>query len=286
MIDTHAHLHSRAFDSDRAEVLAKIWDAGLRFVLEINIDRAGWPKVRALSESDPRIFVTVGVHPMDVGEATHEDLDRLEPEIAHPRVLAIGETGIDYYRDYSPYDKQREFFRRHVAWARAHRKPLVIHSRCRKDGPSSHEDVLAILEGVGGGEVRGVLHCFSGDVEIARRGAALGLKLGMGGAISYGRKKNRKWVAEIAEAVGPDAFVLETDCPYLTPHPHQEKRNDPSYVPQIAGYLADYLGMSLEEVAERTDAAAEELFGFSRAPKVADGARESGAAREGSESTP
>ena len=262
MIDTHAHLHSRAFDEDREDVLTKCWDVGLRYILEINIDRAGWPKARALAESDPRIFTTVGVHPMDVGEATHADLDGLESELAHPKVLAIGETGIDYYRDYSPHDKQREFFRRHVEWARDHGKPLVIHSRCRKDGPSSHDDVLSILEEVGKGEVRGVLHCFSGDVEVARRGTALGMKLGMGGAISYGRKKNRKWVAELRDAVGPDAFLLETDCPYLAPHPHQQERNDPSYVPLIAQYLADYMEVDVEEVARRTNAAAEALFGF------------------------
>jgi len=271
MIDTHAHLHNRAFDEDRAEVLSRCWDAGLRYILEINIDRAGWPQARALAEGDARVFTTVGVHPMDVGGATHEDLDRLEAEIPYPRVLGIGETGIDYYRDYSPYDKQREFFRRHVAWARAYGKPLVIHSRCRRDGPSSHEDTLSILEDVGKGGVRGVLHCFSGDVEIAKRGVALGMKLGMGGAISYGRKKNRKWVAELAEAVGPDAFVLETDCPYLTPHPHQQERNDPSYVPQIAQYLADYLGMTLEQVSTMTDAAAEDLFGFARVSTAASG---------------
>ncbi len=264
MIDTHAHLHSRAYDADRDDVLTKCWDAGLRYILEINIDRQGWTRTKALAESDPRVFATVGVHPMDVGDATLEDLDRLEPELSHPRVLAVGETGIDYYRDYSPYDKQRDFFRHHVGWARQTGKPLVIHSRCRKDGPSSHDDVLRILEEEGKGEVRGVLHCFSGDVDVARRGVALGMKLGMGGAISYGRKKNRKWIAEIAEAVGPDAFVLETDCPYLTPHPHQQERNDPSYVPQIAEYLATYLEMTTDEVSERTDQAAEELFGFER----------------------
>lgn len=264
MIDTHAHLHGRAFDADRDLVLTRVWAAGLRFVLEINIDRANWPKVRALAESDARIFATVGIHPMDVGTSTLEDLERLEPEVEHPRVLAIGETGIDYYRDYSPHDLQREFFRRHVAWARASGKPLVIHSRCRPEGPSSHQDVLSILEEVGQGEVRGVLHCFSGDAEIARRGVSLGLKLGLGGAITYGRKKNQKWVAGIVEAVGPDAFVLETDCPYLAPHPHERERNDPSFVPLIADQLAVYLGTDREDVVRRTDAAALDLFGFAR----------------------
>ena len=252
------------------ETVTRSFAAGLRYILEINIDRAGWSKTRALAESDPRIFASVGVHPMDVGEATMEDLDRLEPEFAHPFVLAVGETGLDYYRDYSPHDQQRRFFRRHVEWAGTYEKPLVIHSRCRKDGPSTHEDILEILREVGAGEVRGVFHCFSGDVSVAERAVELGFKLGFGGAISYGRKKNKKWIEQIAAAVGLDSFILETDCPYLTPHPHQTERNDPSYIPAVAQYLADYLGRDLQEISDLTDRAALELFGFDQVDRSAD----------------
>lgn len=264
MIDTHAHLHSRAFDADRAEVLARSFDAGLRFVLEVNIDAKGWGGTLDVLALDERVFGTVGIHPHDTGNATPEELESLRAELSHPRILAVGECGLDYYRDYAPYDVQREFFRRQVRWAREIKKPLVVHSRQKKDGPSSHEDVLSILEEEGKGEVRGVIHCFSGDLEVARRAHRLGFKLGMGGSISYGRKKNQKWVAEIAEAVGPESFVLETDCPYLTPHPHQGERNDPSFIPQIADYLAQYLAMPVAEIERITDASAIELFGFDR----------------------
>jgi TatD DNase family protein len=262
MIDTHAHLHSRAFDPDRPEVLARVFDAGVRFVLEVNIDRPGWPATRDVLEMDRRVFGTVGIHPHDTGNATLTDLEALRAELEGPRIRAVGECGLDYYRDYAPYDVQREFFRRQVRWARETGKPLVVHSRQKKEGASSHDDVLAILEEEGKGEVRGVIHCFSGDLEIARRAHQLGFKLGMGGAISYGRKKNQQWVAKIAEAIGPESFLLETDCPYLTPHPHQAERNDPSFIPKIADYLADYLAMPVSEIDRLTDASAIALFRF------------------------
>ena len=264
MIDTHAHLHSRAFDADRAGVLARSFDAGLRFVLEVNIDAKGWGGAQGVLALDERVFGTVGIHPHDTGNATIEELERLRAELSHPRILAVGECGLDYYRDYAPYDVQREFFRRQVRWAHEMKKPLVVHSRQKKDGASAHGDVLAILEQEGKGEVRGVIHCFSGDLDVARRAHGLGFKLGMGGSISYGRKKNQKWIAEIAEAVGPESFVLETDCPYLTPYPHQSERNDPSFIPQVAAYLAEYLTMPVAEIERITDASAIELFGFDR----------------------
>jgi TatD DNase family protein len=270
MIDTHAHLHSRAFDADRAQVLARVFDAGVRFVLEVNIDQSGWSGTQGVLAMDPRVFGTVGIHPHDTGNASLEDLESMRTELGDPRIVAVGECGLDYYRDYAPYDVQREFFRRQVRWARETAKPLVVHSRQKKEGASSHEDVLAILEEEGRGEVRGVIHCFSGDLEVARRAHQLGFKLGMGGSISYGRKKNQKWVAEIAEAVGPESFVLETDCPYLTPYPHQSERNDPSFIPKIAEYLAEYLAMPVSEIERMTDASAIELFGFEETASASD----------------
>jgi TatD DNase family protein len=260
MIDTHAHVHASAFDADRAAVLERAFAAGLRALLEVSIDAARWPRARELARSDPRIYLTVGIHPHDTGGATAEELEALLGQTGDPRVRAIGETGLDYYRDYAPHEKQREFFARHVAAARETGLPLVVHSRERRDGPSAHQDVLRILREEGRGRVRGVLHCFSGDLEVARAADGLGFLLGIGGAITYDPKRSRPLLASIARALGTSVFVLETDCPYLTPHPHRNKRNEPANVPAIAEALAGALGLPRDEVERITDENAAALF--------------------------
>ena len=146
--------------------------------------------------------------------------------------------------------------------AREDGKPLVVHSRQTPDGESAHQDVRGIVEDEGRGEGRGVLHCFSGDLEVAKQAHALGFKLGIGGAITYAPKKSGPLLAAIAEACGPEIFVLETDCPYLTPHPRRNDRNEPANIPLIAAALAGYLGLRADEVERRTDASARALFGL------------------------
>lgn len=262
MIDTHAHVHSRAFDGDRPAVLQRAFDAGVHTLLEVNIDVEGWPRASELIHSDPRIFGTVGIHPHDVARATLEELETLSGALTDPRIRAVGETGLDYFRDYAPYDLQRRFFSRQVALAREHRKPLVVHSRQKQDGESAHQDVLRILEEEGRGEVCGVLHCFSGDLEVARRAHGLGFKLGIGGAITYAPRKSGPLLAAIAEACGPEIFVLETDCPYLTPHPRRNDRNEPANIPLVASALAGYLALTIDEIERLTDASARALFGL------------------------
>lgn len=145
MIDTHAHVHAHAFDEDRPDVVARAFAAGLSYLLEVNIDPAGWPGALALAERYPRIFTTVGIHPHDTGRATLDDLEAMRPHLEHPKVLAVGECGLDYFRDYAPYETQRAFFRQQVQWARESGLPLVVHSRQKPDGESAHADVLAIL---------------------------------------------------------------------------------------------------------------------------------------------
>lgn len=260
MIDTHAHLHHAAFASDRAATLERAFAAGMSACLEVNIDAAGWPEVRALAESDPRIFATVGIHPHDTGRATEDDLDRLAMHLDHPKVRAVGETGLDYFRDYAPYEHQRAFFRRHVALARERRLPLVVHARERVDGPSAHDDIFRLLEEEGRGEVRGVLHCFSGGLEQARRAIAMGFLLGIGGAITYAPGRSRPLLRAIGEEKGPRVFLLETDCPYLSPQPKRGARNEPAFLPFVVEALASALGISAAEIERFTDAAARELF--------------------------
>ncbi len=253
LIDSHAHVHDRAFDADRAAVLERAWASGLGHIVEVNISAEGWPRVNELAQSDPRIHATVGIHPHDTGRADLRDLDRLLAAAGDPGVVAIGETGLDYYRDYAPHDLQRDFFRRHVAAARETGLPLVVHSR------EAHDDVIRIIEEEGRGEVKGVLHCFSGDATVARRGIDLGFFLGFGGASTYSPARS----APMIRSVGQERILLETDCPYLTPHPRRNARNEPSNIPVIATAIAGYLGVDVAEVERVTDSNAAQLFGFS-----------------------
>jgi len=253
VIDTHAHVHSRAFDKDRPEVLRRIWESGGRFLVEVNISAADWPRVRDLAAADPRIFVTIGIHPHEAEREGIGDLDRLFSGIgSETKIRAIGETGLDYYRNYAPHDAQRDLFRRHVAKAREIGLPLVIHAR------AAHEDVLMILEEEGRREVRGVLHCYSGDEASARRAFDLGFLLGFGGAVTYGPAR----VTGLIRFAGLERILLETDCPYLTPAPRRNDRNEPANIPVIAGAIAGILGLTVGEVERATDANAIRLFGL------------------------
>ena len=282
IIDTHAHVHVKAFDQDRDQVLERAFAAGLRTVIEVNIDAPGWPRVRELARRDPRIFATIGIHPHDTGAARSEDLTALEGELADPQVCAIGETGLDYYRNYAPHEVQRVFFTRHVALAREAGLPLVVHARAASGDPSAHQDVLRILRQEGRGAVRGVLHCFSGDLETARQAVEIGFLLGMGGAITYNPKRSGPLLATVAQELGTSAFLLETDCPYLTPHPRRNDRNEPANIPAIARVLAGYLGLSLAEVERITDENAMRLFGLGpHARSRGTGARENPPGRQG-----
>jgi TatD DNase family protein len=260
MIDTHAHLQTAPFDQDRDEALARAFAAGVTAIVEVSIDAAGWPRALAVAERDPRVFLTVGIHPHDAGRAAPEDLDRLAENTGHPRVRAVGETGLDYFRDYAPAELQRLFFRRHVRLARTTGLPIVVHARTGPDGPPVHGDVFRILDEEGGGSVHGVLHCFSGGLSEAREAVARGFRLGLGGAITYHPRRSRPLLCAIAGALGPEVFVLETDCPWLPPQPHRGERNEPAFVPLVAAELAGYLGLTPSEVERVTDASARELF--------------------------
>lgn len=252
MIDTHAHVHVDAFDSDRPRVLTRAFASGLRAVIEVNIHPKRWVAVERLAVSDPRIFATAGIHPNEVREGSADDIEQLVDVLDHERVRGIGETGLDYYRDRSTPELQQDLFRRHIALARERRLPLVVHCR------NAHEDVIDILRMEGKGEVRGVMHCFSGDLDNAKKSLDLGFLLGLGGSITYDEERWRPLVCE----VGLSGLVVETDCPFLTPVPHRGQRNEPAHVWHTAMALARYLGATIDEVESVTDGNAIELFGL------------------------
>lgn len=251
MIDTHAHLHFKDFTVDRDRVITRDFAIGLSAIVEVNLSRRDWPDLKRLIEADPRIVGTVGIHAHEARRETADDLAALAPFLSHPKVVAIGETGVDTYRDYAPIENQRALFTAHVQLARASGLPLVIH--CRE----AFSDVFAILDAAGGGEVRGVFHCFSGDAEMAAAVIERGFRIGLGGNVTYAPDQWRPLI----RALPIDSLLLETDCPFLKPAPERKGRNEPAWVFRTAEAVAWMRGDDLETLIARTDANAIALFG-------------------------
>lgn len=258
LIDTHAHLDLAQFDVDRAAVLARARAAGVAGVVTVGIDLASSRRAVALAAENPGIRASVGVHPHDASTLTGETLAALRALSEKPEVVALGEIGLDYYRDRSPRDVQRRAFQAQLAWAAKLGKPVIIHDR------DAHDDVLHILSAwaadLSGKALDGrlgVLHTFSGDLSMAERAMDLGFYLGFSGPVTY---HNARELARIVQAVPLERMVVETDCPFLAPHPHRGKRNEPSYVRLVAQRVAELKGMSLDEVSATTTANARWLF--------------------------
>lgn len=252
LFDTHAHLHFPDLLADLDGVLERARAAGVTGIVTIGTDRETNPAAVALAERLAGVHATVGVHPHDAGEATEADFEAME-RLAHgsPKVVALGEMGLDFFRHLSPPDVQETVFRRQLDMARRLDKPVVIHCR------DAHPEALAILAGERVGEVGGVMHCFSADVEVAKRCLDLGLMISLAGPVTY---KSAKALPEVARFVPPDRLVLETDCPFLPPHPHRGQRNEPAWVAITAARVAELRGVSPEALGETTTENARRLF--------------------------
>ena len=253
MIDTHCHLSHPDFEPDRDEVIARSWQAGVTAILEVGYSVTTSRSAISISSANgDRIRASVGIHPHEAGTATDADFQAMESILETPNVIAIGETGLDFYRDWAPRDRQIALFTKTVNLARERNLPLVIHDR------EAHEDVLRILEAEGRGEVRGIFHCFSGDAEVARRAIDLGFYLGMGGSITYmnPRKKKGRMLTELPL----DRMVLETDAPWLSPEPEKGERNEPSRMRHVVKRLAEVQERSETEIVERTSENVARLF--------------------------
>ena len=252
LFDTHAHLHFPDFAEDLDAVLDRARAAGVRGMVTIGTDRETNGAVVDLAKRLPDVWATVGVHPHDAGEATEADFEALERMAREePRVVGFGEMGLDFFRNLSPPDAQRRAFRRQIDIARRVRKPLVIHCR------DAHDETLALLAEERAGETGGVMHCFSGDVAIARRCLDLGLYISLAGPVTY---KNARALPDVARFVPEDRLVVETDCPYLPPTPHRGKRNEPAYVALTAEHVARLRGADSEALGDRLTANAASLF--------------------------
>jgi TatD DNase family protein len=253
MIDTHCHLSHKDFDADREAVIRRCWADGVTAILDVGYSVEVSRKAIALARAYPdRIRASVGIHPHEAGTFTDDDFDTIR-ELSHePEVIAIGETGLDFYRDWAPRDKQLELFTRTIHLAIERDLPLVIHDR------DAHDDVLRLLESEGEGRVRGVFHCFSGDIEVANRAIGLGFYLGLGGSITYTnprKKKGRMW-----GELPLDRLLLETDAPWLAPVPEKGTRNDPTKMVHVVARLAEAQGVTEEEIVRRTGENVARLF--------------------------
>ncbi|NDJ36964.1 MAG: TatD family hydrolase [Chloroflexi bacterium] len=257
MIDTHCHLDFDHFDEDREQVIARALEAGLTAMITIGVDLATSQNAIALAEAHDAVYATVGIHPNNVASAgltLEETIGRLRDLAAHPKVVAIGECGLDYYWDKAPRDQQAEWFTAQLDLCSELAMPVVIHNR------ESTDDVLAVLQAWREGDDRplpGVLHSFSGTWDEGAQAAAMGFFLGITGPITF---KNASRNRRIAANLPADHMLIETDAPFLTPHPHRGERNEPAYVRFVAERIAGVRGESTEAVAEQTTRNARRLF--------------------------
>jgi len=253
MIDSHCHLDFADFEADRAAVLARARQAGVTAFVAIGSgrDTSSAREAVALARAEPDIFAAVGVHPHDAAGMTEADWVELDSLARAPRVVGVGETGLDYHYDLSPRPVQQEVYRRFVALARAARRPLVSHVR------DAHEDAAAILREAGAAEVGGVIHCFTGGVEDARRYLDLGHHLSFSGILTF---KNAAEVRAAAAFAPLDRVLVETDAPYLAPVPHRGKRNEPAFLAETVRALAAVRGADPATVEAATAANATRLF--------------------------
>jgi TatD DNase family protein len=251
LTDTHAHLYSKQFDSDREAMVQRARDSGVGRILLPNIDRASTAAMWRTVELDPTLFhPMMGVHPCHVKEDFEEELAHVESELSTGRYIAVGEIGIDLYWEKDFIAQQVEAFERQMRWAKKLNLPIAIHCR------DAFEEIFTSLEREQDGTLRGVLHCFTGNAAQAERCITLGMHLGIGGVVTF---KNGG-VAEAIADVPMQHLLLETDAPYLAPNPHRGKRNETAYVRLVAEKVAEVKGLPVDEVARITSENASRLF--------------------------
>jgi len=265
LVETHAHLDSPRFASDREQVISRAVERGVVQTIAVGADLASSRAAMLLAEQHPCLYATVGVHPHASAAFGSATLEELAPLAGHPKVVAIGEIGVDYYRDYAPHEAQYSAFQRQLALAGEAGKPVVVHIRDRNRQKGAYETVLASLEdwvaqrGAQSDRPPGVLHCFSGDLDTARRALDLGFYLGIDGPVTY---PNAAVLRALVAQVPLERLLLETDCPYLTPQARRGQRNEPAFLRYIAEQIAQVQGVPLNRVAEETTASARHLFGL------------------------
>lgn len=263
LVDSHCHLDFPDYAPDLDQVIKRARMAGVGTMLTISTKLSSFPAVRALAESRDDIYCSVGIHPHEAasedGGGERADTARLVELTGHPKVIGIGETGLDYHYEHAPRDIQKRSFRAHIAAARQTGLPLIVHAR------EADEDMAAILrEEYAQGAFSGLLHCFSSSRALADAALALGMSISFSGIVTF---KNATDVRDTAKAVPLDKLLVETDAPYLAPIPHRGKRNEPGFVAHTAALVAELRGMSADQLAAATTENFFRLFQKAKPPK-------------------
>ena len=253
LIDSHAHIQGKEYVGETAPVIQRADEAGVEKIVVVGGagDMSSNTAAVALAESWPNLYATVGMHPHDAKDVGEDKLQELKKLTAHTKVIAVGETGLDYYYNHSPREVQRRVFALFICLAVETGLPLEVHER------DAARESVELLRNEGAGKIRGVIHCFTGDYEAARKYLDLGFYLSFTGIITF---KNAAPLREVVRRVPLERMFVETDSPYLTPVPHRGRRNEPAYVRLVAEMVASVKGITLEEVAHTTTRNVQQLF--------------------------
>jgi TatD DNase family protein len=253
LIDSHAHIQGKEYAGEAEAVIKRAHEAGVDKIIAVGGagDMSSNTEAIALANLFASVYATVGMHPHDAKDVGEDELRALRELTAHPNVVAVGETGLDYYYDHSPRDVQRRVFSQFIRMARETDLPIVVHER------DAAQEAAELLRAEGGGELRGVIHCFTGNYEAARAYLDLGFYLSFTGIITF---KNAEPLRDVVRQIPLDTILVETDAPYLTPVPHRGKRNEPAYVRFVAETVANVRSITVEEVGRITSANAQNLF--------------------------
>ncbi len=252
MIDSHAHIDTKPFDSDRPRMLQRAWEAGLQAVIVPDIEPARRAHLIDVVNDDARLYRGIGIHPHHIADQPLSELDRIEEGSVDSKVVAIGEIGLDYYYDFAPRDTQLFWFRKQIGIAKRTGLPIIVHNR------DADDDVLQVLTEEQDGTLRGVLHCFSSGIEVLERALELGFHVSFTGNITF----KKSVLSSVVSAVPADRFMLETDSPYITPEPHRGTRNEPAHVALVAEKIAEIRGTTMNVIAEITTRTARSFFGL------------------------
>ena len=250
LVDTHAHLDSARFNEDREDVISRSLAAGVHAIITVGVDLDSSRKAVALAEHSPYVYAAVGVHPHEAARVGQDDLAELARLSEYQAVVAVGEIGLDFYRNLSPAGRQKEILVAQLQLASQMDKPVIIHDR------EAHTETMSILRDEAQG-LRGVLHCFSGDLDMAVQAAQIGFYISLAGPVTF---RNARRLQQLVRELPLHCVLIETDCPYLAPHPHRGRRNEPAYVRLVADEIAALKELPFERVAETTTANASQLF--------------------------
>lgn len=251
LFDTHAHIEDRRFEKDYEEMIQRAKDVGVNYILNVGCSEKEIEKVIIAAEKYPAVYAAIGLHPNNAKHESEKLWQRIYELGQHPKVLALGEMGLDYYRDNSPKDIQKRVFIKQIGMAKELNKPIIVHDR------EAHQDCFDIVKAEGAKEVGGVFHTYSGSIEMAKEIMKENFYISVAGPVTF---KNANRLLDVAKFIPLDRLLIETDCPYLTPHPHRGERNEPAYVRFVAEKIAELKGISFEEVAQASLENAKKLF--------------------------